>query len=794
MGRLAKGKRSPMSSRRVRRPGVRFRLRHGAAAVALLAAMPAFARAQTQAPEPEQSPTTQVQAAPVVTAPAPTEARMAAGAPPPIVPGAAPQYGALGERGVYLEADQLEQSEDGNAVTARGHVEARYQGRTLRADELFYDRRTGLTRARGHTVVMNPDGTAEFADEAELDDQFRAGIALGFSARLQDNIQIAAARAYRRSEEVQELDQAIFTPCNVCVENGRASAPTFSIEAERVTQDRRRRVIVYRNAVIRVRGVPVMWTPYFAHADPTADRASGLLVPRVRLSNRRGFSYEQPYLWVISPSADLVVSPQINTQVNPFLNLRYRQRFYSGDIDIRVGGTYERDFDSHGDRFGDRTTRSYVLARGDFDWDEDWSYGFAAERVSDDTLFDRYKIRDVYDRRGLYLADSRRLLSQVYAIRQDDRSYLSISALSFQGLRPTDDDRTFPFVAPLIEARWEPNVDIFNGRLRLEGSAVLLERSVGADSRRATAAADWRSSFILSNGLRIDPFAYLRGDIYGVANYTSSRQQSAARGAASVGVDVTWPFIRRAGTSTIVLEPELQVSANAESDIDDRVPNEDSRVFNLDDTNIFRFNRFPGYDRFEDGVIVTAGGRAAWRAADGRSASLFLGRSYRSRQENAFELGSGLRDQSSDWVVQAEATPFAGVTAYARARIDPDDGSIRHREAGLAVSLERVSGVARYFYDESSLFAVTRNDFQVAGQVLLTRRFGLVGNAIYNIDEHALRYSELGLLYLDECVRLEVVYQRENTFNRALGPSSSVEVRLTLATFGGVGNRDYDAR
>lgn len=704
-----------------------------------------------------------------------------------MVPGAAPQFGALGERGVYLEADQVEQAENGDTVTARGHVEARYQGRTLRADELFYDRRTGLTRARGNTVVINPDGTAEFADEAELDDQFRAGIALGFSARLQDNIKIAAARAYRRSEDIQELDQAIFTPCNVCVENGQASAPTFSIEAERVTQDRRRRVIVYRNAVIRVRGVPVMWTPYFAHADPTADRASGLLVPRVQLSNRRGLSYEQPYLWVLSDSADVVISPQVNTQVNPFLNLRYRQRFYSGDIDVRVGGTYERDFNNHGDRFGDLTTRSYVLARGDFDWDEDWSYGFAAERVSDDTLFDRYSIQDVYDRRGLYRADSRRLLSQVYAIRQDDRSYLSIAALSFQGLRPTDNDRTFPFAAPLIEGRWEPNVDIFNGRLRLEGSAVLLERSVGADSRRATAAADWRATYILPNGMRLDPFAYVRGDLYSVANYTTASNETAGRGAASIGFDLTWPFIRTEGTSTIVLEPELQVSANAESDIDDRIPNEDSRVFNLDETNIFRFNRFPGYDRFEDGVIVTGGGRASWRAADGRNASLFVGRSYRSRQETAFELGSGLRDQSSDWVVQAEVTPVVGLTAYGRARIDPDDGAIRHREVGLNVSLERISGVVRYYYDESSLLAVTRNEFQAAGQVLVTRNWGVVGNAVYNIDEDVIRYSELGLLYQDECVRLEIVYQRENTFNRALGPSSSVEVRLTLATLGGEG-------
>ena len=40
---------------------------------------------------------------------------------------------------------------------------------------------------------------------------------------------------------------------------------------------------------------------------------------------------------MISPYADLTVSPQINTKVNPFLNARYRQRFYSGDVDRSPG-------------------------------------------------------------------------------------------------------------------------------------------------------------------------------------------------------------------------------------------------------------------------------------------------------------------------------------------------------------------------------------------------------------------------------------------------------------------------
>ena len=88
---------------------------------------------------------------------------------------------------------------------------------------------------------------------------------------------------------------------------------------------------------------------------------SGFLVPNASVSDRRGLSYEQPYYWAISPSADLIVSPQINSKIAPFLNGQVRKRFYSGDVDVRFGYTHARDFDGKGNELAgtstDRTTR-----------------------------------------------------------------------------------------------------------------------------------------------------------------------------------------------------------------------------------------------------------------------------------------------------------------------------------------------------------------------------------------------------------------------------------------------------
>ncbi len=342
----------------------------------------------------------------------------------------------LGPRDLLLEADSVAQDQPRNLVTATGHVQARYQGKTIRADRLVYNTVTGAAHATGHAILVNPDGSTVYGDDVTLDDQFRAAVALGFATRQIGNTTLTAGAAVRRNETVNQLNNAVYTACNICALDGRPVAPTWSISASRIIEDRQHGVIYYRNAVIRVLGVPIFYAPVFWHPDPTTPRRSGLLAPKIEYSRRRGFSYQQPYLFAINPSTDLVVSPQINSRVNPFLNVRYTERFYSGMIDIRAGYTYSREFNNH-QSFDNDTSRSYILARGLFDVtpDKNWVWGFGAERVTDPTLFQRYGITNVYTDRGPFPADTDRLISQLYTVRADDTSYFSLAALDFQSLR-----------------------------------------------------------------------------------------------------------------------------------------------------------------------------------------------------------------------------------------------------------------------------------------------------------------------------------------------------------------------
>jgi LPS-assembly protein len=767
----------------------------------------------------------------------------------PAVPAPSPAVDdGLGDTGYYLESDLLIRDDANQKMIARGDVEARYQGRTLRADEVVYDSKTEVVTAHGHVQLINADGTAQFADEMTMDKDMKAGFARGFSARLDKNIKIAADTAIRRNEQITELNQAIYTPCEVCAEKPK---PTWSIQADKVVQDKNRHLVYYHGATIRMWGAPLLYLPVFWHPDPQTQRSSGFLTPKLGISKRRGFAYQQPYLFVISPSQDLVLTPQINTKVNPFLNAQYRKRFYSGAVDVRVGGTYDKDFDNHGDRFGEATFKSYILARGLFDIDQKWKWGFTAERASQALIFDDYDINDVYQTRGQFTADDHRLVSQIYTTRQDARSYFSASMMSVQGLRVVqvnpgtgianqfENSGAFPLIGPLVEGRWEPESHILGGRLRVQGSGVVLTRSEsqfgeppyafpaykgqdGVDSTRGTFQGDWRASMVVGPGLRVEPFAQARGDAYRVSDvftpvnaFTAgdTRSINYSRGLGVAGVDLSLPMFKPLkGGGSIVLEPLAQFAAGSDSS---RVPivvardaagnpiyfNEDSTNFELDETNLFDVNKSPGFDLYEGGTRINLGGRATVKFADGRGGSLLVGRSLRTKVDPLMPTRAGLDQKASDWIVSATVTPIRGINAFTRARFDDDTGKLNRIEAGLDASVARGFGSLRYLRDNKDTSGLRQENLDFIGDYKIREHWGVtaLGRLSYQ-DARAFglpaadsQWSwtrrDLGAYYKDDCIRIDVVYQNEDRYTQTasglkLRADESVVLRLTLATLG----------
>src|SRR5690606_18769644 len=131
--------------------------------------------------------------------------------------------------------------------------------------------------------------------------------------------------------------------------------------------------------------------------------------------------------------------------------------------------------------------------------------------------------------------------------------------------------------------------------------------------QRAFASARWEKRAITPFGQTLLLTAFARGDLYH-ANETWLTDTIIYRGEegwngrfiGAVAADLEWPLVGNFMGGLQRLTPRVQIVASPPTDNLD-IPNEDARSVDLEDSNLFALNRFPGHDRWEDGVRVTYG-------------------------------------------------------------------------------------------------------------------------------------------------------------------------------------------
>lgn len=681
---------------------------------------------------------------------------------------------------VVLEADSLTRDDETDVITAEGSVEARYEGRTLRASRVIYDQRKGTVRAQGGVEIIEADGTVRYAEELEVDDELNAGVAVGFGARLQENATVAANAAVRRPDGTTALDRIVYTACPVC-EDG--SAPTWALRARRAEQNAESKLITYEGVSLAVKGVPVLYLPYFAHPDPSAGRRAGLLAPDVGSNRRLGAFYQQPVYFPLGESQDLTLAPRVHENVNPLLGFEYRKRFWSGQMEIGGSASYDQDFDGDGEKFGEETFRGHIFGTGSFQISEYWDWGFGVEIATDDLYLSRYDIENRDRTRGAYTGDFSRLLTQLNLRGQDESSYASLNAVSFQGLRETDDAANLPIAAPFGEAERLLRDPLFDGQIRLQASVANLTRREGdPDSGRASLGAKWRKETAFGPGWVFSPFLEGRGDYYTFTD-AAETEGDLTRAVGLVGAELRWPFVRPGENVQALIEPVVMAALGSNGGNDEEIPNEDSQAFEVDESAIFRPNAAPNHDLWEPGGRVTAGLRAE-AIIEGVVAQALVARRWRETEEAAFDAASNLDGTESDYVGAVSLDFGAPLRADVRFRLDDRDLAVARLDASVRSQVGPLTANARYFTVEESLRPDSPNEEVSGGLTLkLNRNWSLGASTRQDLANDKTLATTARLVYRDACSFLEFSYQRRETDER-LGPSEGFRVRLGLTTLG----------
>src|SRR5437588_7270832 len=213
---------------------------------------------------------------------------------------------------LLLKADHVDYDLNTSVTTAEGHVEIDYNGRILQADRVIYDKNRDTVTAAGHVVMMAPNGDVLFAEQAQLTDRMRDGALKSFAALIGQNGRLVGAEATRVGGVRTIGAHAAYTPCKICNKPGERT-PEWQVRAARVVYDEVHHRIYYRDAVVELEGVPVFYTPFFSHADPTVRHESGLLTPDFGSKRTLGYFIRLPYYIAFNDSQDATLEAMAST-------------------------------------------------------------------------------------------------------------------------------------------------------------------------------------------------------------------------------------------------------------------------------------------------------------------------------------------------------------------------------------------------------------------------------------------------------------------------------------------------
>lgn len=720
-------------------------------------------------------------------------------APPPVEP-PPPSADPLAPDSEQIEfvADELEYDGDGERVIVTGHVRLYRQGTRLRADRVVWDQRSGTVTAEGNVVVINPQRDTVYADRVELDDELKSGAIENLLVVLDQGGRIAAKTGSRDADGVYRVGNAAYSPCNVLDSAGCPKQPSWKITAVKVIYDPRLKRIRYSGARISLFGFTSIPLPAFS--SPVGNEgASGLLNPLLRYDRVNGFEYAQPYYLKLAPNRDLTITPHIFSDTLPLIEGQYRALAGKGAYQLHGYATYSRQTD---DILTGSTTansqnsfRGYLEGNGRFQLSPEWSVSGSFRLASDQTFLRRYDIsRD--DRLRNYLTVE----------RIDRNSYLSISGWAVQTLQVGDSQGMQAFALPEIDYRRRIALGRGAGMLQIQLNSLALSRTEGQDTQRAFVSAEWTLRRITTWGQEIVLTAYARGDAYNaldtsqtaVASY-SGLEGFHTRAIGAVALDIKWPFAGPALGGSQRITPRVQIVASPHiRNLD--IPNEDARAVDLEDSNLFALNRFPGYDRFEDSTRFTYGLDYAL-TIPGISVMATIGQSYRlTSRASILPDGTGLSERFSDIVGRTEVRFRDFVSLIHRYRLDKDGLAVRRNEIDATVGSRKTYIVMGYLRLNRNISTTLedlrdREEARVGARVAITKYWSIFGSATVDLtdrNEDPLSNADgfepvrhrLGFAYEDDCLKLGLTWKRDYEDTGDAKRGNSFLLTLSLKNLG----------
>jgi len=740
--------------------------------------------------------------------------------------------GAPGDEPWHLAADRIVGQHGSEFIEAVGGATMVRGLNSLKADFIRYYQASRWVILRGNVRVFW-DGDVVQADEAEFDLASMQGwLKHGNVYVGKSNVHVQTEFARRYGVSNYRFENAKFSACD-------GETPAWSFSAKEGDIDLEGRTKLY-NSTFNILNQPVAYVPYLS-LPGNGRRQSGLLAPEMSQSSLRGFSYNQPYYWVIDDERDMTFFENAMSRRGVMQGFEYRHAENS-----RTKGDWRLDFlndkmsanklyADNSDLRTDGLTRSnsnrwWLRSKYDgFLIDPAWNLKLDLDLVSDQNYLHEFQSGSSgYDSsnqnflnqfgRSLDVADSLTRTSTAYASRSWEKFGVTAKVAWTENLAYMNGNN-FQSKDPTTQSL--PEINAFAFKDTLPGTPFDIEatsrfnyfwRQYGTRGVRTDVHPVL--SLPLSLGpVTLIPTAGVRNTAYTVGGYTNepattTTNKTPARTMFELGFTSFTEFSRvfqlnnaplpalpgnvgksQWGAIRHSVEPRLDFSYVPVPQSQERLPEFDS-LDRLTRQNTITYSLTNVFDRKRTRVVAASGAPGSNTTVPTAATDYLdflrvrLEQSYnRDEASRTEDLSTYQRRPFSDVLLETSVQPEKFLTLTSKTYYSPYLNRATEHEHSLTLTKETL-GELRFAHDyQHPVDEYTRHitgDVQVltlGADYQITRNLKLVSNYRMDIAGHSDLEKNVGFVWHDQCYELQLKYISKPT-------DSAVEFQFKLLDFG----------
>ncbi len=499
----------------------------------------------------------------------------------------------------FISADTVS-TEKNNTLLLSGNVEA-YKGSTrLSCERMRYNQKTENADIQGHLTIRDA-GFLLQADEGEITNRFKT-IDLRNATYLIHKNQVRGKAAHlsintKDGQEQLTLKEAMISSCPPHQDN-------WTLHASTIDLDNKEGAGSAYNAVIRIEDIPVFYFPYMTF--PINDkRKTGFLFPNLSLSTNN-IDIATPYYLNIAPQFDMTYTPRLQTEhtLGHGLEARYKNTWSEWQLN--------GEFVPNDKRVGDKSTQT--LNKNDRNR---WAYGLKEsgqinryfhtfinfQAVSDNDFFQDWGSQ------GLAINKTLNLRREAFLGFNANNWQIDTRLIDYQSLEDNPDPRTLYRQVPRIDVTYHNIIKPFtltptfhnqyvnfqHEQNRVESNRFFTEPGLSYHAFWPYAAIESAATY-----KRLDMFLEKNEDTS--THYITEGHQSL--NIPTFSVDSNLVFERESTGFLQTLTPRL-FYYYARYEKQDELPNFDTSESTFSYQQLFRGERFNGYDRISDANQVT---------------------------------------------------------------------------------------------------------------------------------------------------------------------------------------------